>query len=184
MLFLGESEGGRRKNDTALGVVDFALIQNEFDTSNRRSTKYMKYTDNDRYNIGKYAYEFGNSHAARHFKKAFPSITESSVRTFKKKYEDQLATAKKAGVAPVKSIVKKKLGRPLLLGQFDSMIQKYIQSMSNRGAVITWSIANSVAKALMRKYPGIIADIDIDSSSWAQSLFRRMGFVKRRKNIE
>ena len=181
MLFLGESEGGRRKNDTALGVVDFALIQNKVDTSNRRSTKYMKYTDNDRYNIGKYASEFGNSSAVRHFKKAFPSITESSVRTFKKKYEDQLATAKKAGVAPVKSIVKKKLGRPLLLGQFDSIIQKYIQSMSNRGAVITWSIANSAAKALMRKYPGIVGDIDIDSSSWAQSLFRRMGFVKRRK---
>ena len=50
--------------------------------------------------------------------------------------------------------------------------------MSNRGAVITWSIANS---ALMRKYPGIVGDIDIDSSTWAQSLFRRMGFVKRRK---
>ena len=53
--------------------------------------------------------------------------------------------------------------------------------MSNRGAVITWSIANSAAKALMRKYPGIVGDIDIDSSSWAQSLFLCMGFVKRRK---
>ena len=76
----------------------------------------MKYTDNDRYNIGKYASEFGNSNAARHFKKAFPSITESSVRTFKMKYEDQLATAKKAGVAPVKSIVKKKVRKAFTPG--------------------------------------------------------------------
>ena len=53
--------------------------------------------------------------------------------------------------------------------------------MSNRGAVITWSIANAAAKVLMRKYPGTVGNIDIDSSSWALSLFRRMKFVKRRK---
>ena len=53
--------------------------------------------------------------------------------------------------------------------------------MSNRGAVITWSIANSAATALIKKYPGVIGDIDLESSSWAQSLSRRMGFTRRRK---
>jgi len=61
------------------------------------------------------------------------------------------------------------------------MVQKYIQSIGNRGAVIMWAVANAAAKALMRKYPGMIGDIDIDSSSWAQSLFRRMGYVKRKQ---
>ena len=53
--------------------------------------------------------------------------------------------------------------------------------MSNRGAVITWSIANAAAIALMRKNLKVIGDIDLDSSYWAQSLFRRIGFSRRRK---
>ena len=42
-------------------------------------------------------------------------------------------------------------------------------------------IANATAKALMRKHPGVVGDIDVDSAYYAQSLFRRMGFVRRRK---
>ena len=90
--------------------------------------------------------------------------------------------AKKEGREPSKSLQKyqSQTGRPLLLGDFDSMVQSYIVSMSNRGAVISRSIANSAAKALMKKLPGIIGNIDVDSSSWAQSLFRRMGYSRRR----
>ena len=61
------------------------------------------------------------------------------------------------------------------------MVQSYIKGLSNRGAVITWTIANAAAKALIRKYPGVVGDIDVDSSFWAQSLFRRMGFSCRQK---
>ena len=57
----------------------------------------------------------------------------------------------------------------------------YVKGLSNRGAVITWTIANAAAKALIRKYPGVVGDTDVDSSFWAQSLFRRMGFSRRRK---
>ena len=53
--------------------------------------------------------------------------------------------------------------------------------MSNRGAAITWSVTNAATKALIKKYSGVIGDIDVDSSSWAQSLFRQMGFSRRRK---
>ena len=55
--------------------------------------------------------------------------------------------------------------------------------MSNRGAVITWSIANASAKALIRKYPNVVSDIDFDSSYWAQGIFRRMGFSRCRKTF-
>lgn len=48
--------------------------------------------------------------------------------------------------------------------------------MSYRGAVITWSIAN--AEALIRKYPGAIGDIGVDSSGWAQNLFRITEFLR------
>ena len=161
--------------------MDFDVIQESAKNSNQRSTKYVKYNDTDRFNIGKYASEFGNANAVRHYSKIFPKLKESSVRTFKTKYESQLVAEKKSGANPSKVIASNKRGRPLLMGPLDSMVQKYIQSMSNRGAVITWAIANAAAKALMRKYPGMVGEIDIESSSWAQSLFRRMGYVRRRK---
>ena len=179
-LVLGNSTR-KLANDTTLGTMDFALLQNEENVTNRRKQKYTQYSNTNRYDIGKCAAENGNANAVRFFQKDFPDIKESSVRNFKKKYYQLLSMQKKTGVDVTKSIPKTNVGRPLMLGHFDSMIQTYIRSMSNRGAVITWSIANAAAKVLMRKYPGTVGNIDIDSSSWAQSLFRRMKFVKRRK---
>lgn len=148
-----------------------------------KPVNYIKWTDKNRYDVGKYASEHGNAAAVRNFKKGFPNIKESTVREFKKRYEKQIQEDKKKHLQPSKEIVKyhTKTGRPLLLGKFDTMIRKYVEAMSNRGAVITWSIANSAATALIKKYPGVIGDIDLKSSSWAQSLFRRMGFTCRRK---
>ena len=60
------------------------------------------------------------------------------------------------------------------------MVQKYIIASSNRGNVISRSIATSTAKTLISRNPGYVGQIDLESSSWAQSLFRRMGFVRRR----
>ena len=156
--------------------MDFDVIQESAKNSDQRSTKYVKYIDTDRFNIRKYASEFENANAVRHYSKIFSKLKESSVRTFKTKYESQLVAEK-----PSKVIASNKRGKPLLMGPLDSMVQKYIQSMSNIGAVITWAIANAAAKALMRNYPGMVGEIDIESSSWAQSLFRRMGYVRRRK---
>ena len=74
-----------------------------------------------------------------------------------------------------------KTGRPLLLGDIDQMVQTYIKSVSLRGGLIMSTLANAAAKGLMARYPNMITNIDIHSSSWAKSLFRRMGFVRRMK---
>ena len=60
------------------------------------------------------------------------------------------------------------------------MVQKYIIASGNCGNVISRLIATSTAKALISRNPGYVGQIDLESSSWAQSLFRRMGFVRRR----
>ena len=70
--------------------------------------------------------------------------------------------------------------RPRLLGSIDAMVQKYIQAASNRGSVITRDVALNIAKVLMKKNPNLIGNIDLSSSHWAQSLYRRKGFVCRR----
>jgi len=60
------------------------------------------------------------------------------------------------------------------------MVQNYLLAVSSRGAEISRASAVSAAKALLKKYPNAVGNIDLDSSQWAKSLFLRMGFVKRR----
>ena len=182
LVFLGDDDA-RETNNTDLGEMDFVKIQTTVIEQTKKSG-YIKWTGEDRFTIGKFAAENGTAAAVRYFKSKFPKIKESSVRGFKEKYEKQLKQATQNKEQLTTKIIPKyelKTGRPLLLGKFDEMVQTYIHGLSSRGAVITWAVANAAAKALMKKYPGVIGEIDVDSSYWAQSLFRRMGFTKRRK---
>ena len=68
----------------------------------------------------------------------------------------------------------------MLLADLNSMIQRYILGASIRAAVITRTGAVSAAKALLKNYPIVVRNIDLDSSSRAKSLFTRMGFVLKK----
>ena len=50
----------------------------------------MKYTSEERCNIGKYASEMGTAAAVRKFWKERPNLNEITVQTFVKKYKDEL----------------------------------------------------------------------------------------------
>ena len=68
-------------------------------------------------------------------------------------------------------------GRLLLLGSLDQTVQKFLLALWSRGGLITLVIAVSIAKALIARNPHLMLDhIDLGSSSWAKSLFHRMGF--------
>ena len=69
------------------------------------SKGFKIWTDEDRYDVGKYTSKHGNAAAVRHFKKDFPNIKESTVKELKKKSEKQLQEAKKQNLQP-KSIRK------------------------------------------------------------------------------
>ena len=63
------------------------------------------------------------------------------------------------------------------------MVQKFLLALRIRGGLITSVIVISVAKALIARNSHLILDlIDLDSPSWAKSLFRRMGFKKTHEN--
>ena len=165
-----------------LGAVDVRSIKEKTTGAKGRGT-YVKWKDEDRFIIGDYARKNGNSAALRKFKSKFPGLKESTIRTFKSRVVKEITDASKEKRAVVQRLPKYSLktGRPLLLGDIDQMVQTYIKSVSSRGGIITSTLANAAAKALMARYPNMIANIDIDSSSWAKSLFRRMGFVRRMK---
>ena len=172
------------RKDTGLGEIDFGVMHSAHEgPSTSKRSKYTKWSDKDRYEIGKYTSLYGAAAAVRKFKQRFPSLNESTSRTFRNRVEADLQAARKKGVAPKKAIPKysTKTGRPLILGEdLDSMVQNYLLAASSRGAVISRASAVSAAKALLKKYPNAVGNIDLDSSQWAKSLFLRMGFVKRR----
>ena len=73
-----------------------------------------------------------------------------------------------------------KRGRPLLLGNLDETVKKFLIALRKKGGVINTVVANATAKALISKSENEhLKAIDLKSSSWAKSLFKRMGFVKR-----
>ena len=51
--------------------------------SANRSPQYHKWTDKQRYTIGKYAEENGNANTLRKFKTEFPNLSESNIWTSK-----------------------------------------------------------------------------------------------------
>ena len=155
-----------------------ALI-NEHTQGSNVLRNYKKYTDEDRYKIGKYASENGSTATVRKFKSDFPKLKESTVCDFKRKYEEKLKISKKKG-ENISTLVTEKRGRPLLLGKLDEMVQKYIKAASNRGAVISRSMASATAKALLVRYLDIVGMIDVENSSWAKTLFQRMGYSRRK----
>ena len=80
----------------------------------------------------------------------------------------------------IRTLVTEKRGRTLLLGKLDEMVQKSIKAASNRGAVISQSMASATAKTLLVRYPDMVGMIDVENSSWAKSLFQRMGYSRRK----
>ena len=71
-------------------------------------------------------------------------------------------------------------GRPLLLGSLDHIVQKFLLSLRRTGELVSSAVTISAIKALIARNPYYnLSQIDMDSSHWAQSLFRRMDFKKR-----
>ena len=172
------------KHWAKIGAIDATAISEKVNSIvSKRNSSYTKWSEKDRYSIGKYASENGVAAAVRKFKKTFPNLNESTVRTFRKKVEAELKSAVKEKREITKAIAKysSPTGRPLMLGQLDSMVQTYLLAQSQRGCVINASIANATAHALIKRHPQCIGNIDLESSFWAKSLFHRMGFVRRRK---
>ena len=170
---------------TDIGRVDTQTINECVSSSKKassRPTQYRKWTDKDRYDVGKYAAENGNANALRKFQTHFPELKESTVRTFKKRYYEEVRKGKEQLEKSQKiQKYRRKTGRPFLLGDLDEMVQQHLRSLSKRGSVINTTVANATARALIVKYPHVAGDVDVESSRWAKSLFARMNYVRRRK---
>ena len=176
-------------------VISPAAIENvnkevcKVDTSSTSSRgAYAKLSSEQQATIAEYASLHGNDAAVRRFSKELGmAIKESSVRTWKVKYQKELQRKRQAGETDlsVKSLPSKKRGRPLLLGEkMDKEVKSYICAVREGGGVVTTAIAMAAATAIVRGHDRNLliengGSIAI-TKTWGKSLLQRMGFVKRR----
>ena len=164
---------------SGFGEIDHEIIEREINNSSSKRKPYVKYSPEECYKIGKYASENDPIATVRKFQQRFPNMNESTARTFRKRYESDLADTKRQVKTPSFSLPLKPQGRPFLLGEIDEMVQRYILAARNRGLVITRGVTISTTKALMTRNPHLIGNVDVELSHWAQNFYRRMSFRRR-----
>ena len=74
---------------------------------------------------------------------------------------------------------KKKRGRPLMLSPRDKKVKNVLIILRGKVGVLNFVVVIAVAQALIEKSTDDhLKCIDLISSTWTQSLFRRIGFVR------
>ena len=124
-----------QRQDMTLAELDFQAVQssvNDVYSSSSKREQYTKFSDTERFDIGKYASEHGPAAAVRKFSEEFKTLNESTVRGFRKKYNEQIKKASKDSRESPKAIVAERRGRPLMLGDIlDKKIQDYLKVSYN-----------------------------------------------------
>ena len=83
-------------------------------------------------------------------------------------------------VSSKKAIAAWKRGRPILLGEIDEMVQRFLLTVRKKDRVVNAVVARSVAKALVKcSGQKELEVIDLDRRWGIQSLFHQMHFVRR-----
>ena len=115
-------------SDTNLGLLDFEVASSAMKESGKnKRERYYKYTDEERFNIGKHMAEFGAASSLRKFKGKFPDLNESTLRSMREKYEKELKLAVLQKREPHSKLKTEHRGRPLMLGPIDGCVHNYLR---------------------------------------------------------
>ena len=167
-----------------MGTVDYEKVTSNIRKEETKISRglYKSCSAKDHFLIGKHANIHGTASAVRKWKKDYPQVDESTIRGFKKRYEAQINEERQKRKSPKKVIVNKLRGRPCLLAdKIDPLVQSYLKARRYKGGVVNTTVAIATAKALTERYSLLEKGHLELERSWAQSLFRRLGFVRRMK---
>ena len=167
--------------ESGLGVMDYQTCSEaSTNITSNRPKDYRKWSEKERYEIGKYTVIHGSRAAERKFHTKEKPLSESNARRFSKLYKEQISKAQKTNRDNVnRNLSALPRGRLLLLGSLDQIVQRFLLSIRRTGALVSSTLTIYAAKALIaRNLQYSFSHINLDSSHWAQSLFRRMGFKK------
>ena len=105
--------------------------------------------------------------ARRHFQSRFPNLNESTIRNFKKAYNERLAHERKRDhPQPVTAITTRLRGRPPILLELDGKLLQYLKALRSKGGVINIHVVRAVTKALIESNPSMsqLATFDMPRS--------------------
>ncbi len=155
-------------------------------TGGKKQKYTATFTAKDRAAIGKYAAKNGNAAAVKKFKSTH-NIRERAVRSFKKKYLEEIKKHQKPGaeIEEVRSLPARKRGRKVMLGEeLDHKVQNYVRALHSAGTPIGSSVVLAAGEGMVRAHNRTLlaqheGHITI-TKSWAISLLKRMGYDRRK----
>ena len=121
-----------------MGTVDFAMVDSAAHKKpSKKSDSYENHSSRDRFSIGKNASIYGIAPPVRKWKNTYPTLDESTVRGFKKRYKFQVKEVTLKNKSPRTVIVNKLRGSPCLIGnKIDPLVQKYLKATRYKGGVV------------------------------------------------
>ena len=173
------------EQESSLGLFEYQAVVSSVQDITNKKRENIKLTDKERYDIGKYSSIHGATATVRKFKKSHPHLKlAESTASLKKKYEELLKSKSEK-----MELTKLKCGRPLMLGSIDERVKNFLLILSRKGGVVAKLLNSVVAiaatQALIQKSSDEhVRCIDLVSSSWTQSLFRRIVFVRRLRTTD
>ena len=141
-------EAGRHVGVVNLTGRETEEVTNEvtmLEKKGRKRRNYIKWTAEERAEIGQHAVRYGVNQTVRLLKGKYPRLTKQTVSDFKKAF----IQAKQTAVGPVDEITFRKRGRPALLP--DDLMKKTmetIQALRLKGAPVTAAVINAIAKGI------------------------------------
>ena len=174
-------------NDNETASANDAVISylDESGTSNSKCKKkrgtYHHYSPDIRLQIGRHASIYGNRSAVKKFTLQLNhEIQESTVRGLKAAYLKRIKTNSQ----DLTTLPHAFRGRPTKLGEIDNLVQIYIRKLRDAGGIVNKNIVIASAIGIVKaKNPSLLVEnggtLQL-SRPWAESLLRRMNFVRRK----
>ena len=166
-----------QKEETSLGMLDYVAVPTTLQQSNKKKQKSNKFSDEERYLIGKYTSVHGPSVTVKKFRESHPysNFDESTARSLRAEYQKFL---KSKATGELASISQLKRERSFMLGELNEKVKNFLHVLRRKMGVVNIVVVIATAKAFIAKNQNeYLKCIDLDPSYWAKSLFQRMGFA-------
>ncbi len=145
-----------------------------------RGSYSKSYDDNFRNKVAKFALANSNPKAAKKF-----GVPLTTVKTWRSQILKKIRLGGSAVDVSMVSIRTLPQGRPTLLPpDFDATVLRYIRRMRIQGSCISWKTVAGLGRGILEaEQPSLLkqfgGSIELDYS-WAQSILRRVDFVRRK----
>ena len=151
------------QDESCLGLMEYSVVKDAYQEK-KLWKKRVKFTEKERFEIGKYAAIHGATKSVKQFKKTHKHLNfgESTARKLRDRYKEFTKTNR----AVCNKMPHLQRGRPLMLGTLDEKVRHFLVKLRKKGGVVNTVVAVATAKALItRSDDEHLKAIDLNSTS-------------------